>query len=348
MNGGSAVNPEVSIIIPVYNTRKYIIDCLDSIRAQSVTDYEVILVNDGSTDDSEQIIADYISKNNLSSFHLISKTNGGISSARNVGLSNAKGKWIFFFDSDDWIEPNCLQELLSVANNSGADLVIGGYQAYDQATGQTEVWSNHPCDGGRLPEDFSNLFCFSFIWARLYKKEIIDQYKLKFDERIIYAEDNAWQFDYISHIKSYAYLHSIIYNYRINTGEQITSRLITPTMKRYRFDHLQGFLSKFDSLDVDKSLRENPSFLNVVWEILTDSAVIDLLDKKRKDAKAKIKSPLSKSVLSVFSPRSKKEKFFLFLWKHSFILLRIFVRVYYDNFERLRKSKLLTRISKRK
>ncbi len=340
--------PEVSIIIPVYNTRKFIIECLDSIKAQSVTDYEVILVNDGSTDDSEQIIADYISENNLSEFHLINKENGGISSARNVGLSKAKGKWILFFDSDDWLEPDCLEELLSVANKSCADLIIGGYQACDQQNGQKEVWSSYPCDSGRIPEDISNLRCFSFIWARLYKKEIIDQYGLTFDERIIYAEDTAWQFDYIRHAKSFAYSHKIIYNYRINTGEQITSRLITPTMKRYRFKHLQGFFSEFDCLDIDKILRENPSFLSVVWEILIDAAVIDILDKKYKDSKAKVKSSLSKSVVSVFSPRSKKEKFFLFFWKHSFLLLRAFVVAYYGNFERLRKSKLLAAISKRK
>lgn len=339
---------EISIIIPVYNTENYIIKCLDSVRAQTLSDYEVILVNDGSTDNSENLITDYILQNNLSKFRLLNKENTGISSARNIGLSLANGKWILFLDSDDWIEPGCLQELLSVANKSSTDLVIGGYQAYDETTEQTEVWSRYPCDGGSVPEDMHNLYSFSFCWGRLYKKSIIDEYGLRFDERIKYAEDNAWQLDYIQHIKSYSYSHMIIYNYRVNSGNQITSRLITPMMKRDRWEHLQGFLAHFDNLDVCGVLKKNPRFLSVVWGILTDAAVVDILDKKHKDAKEKVGSSLSASVLAAFVPRSKKEKFFLFLWKHSFLLLRVFVVVYYSNFEWLRKSRLLRAVSKRK
>jgi glycosyltransferase involved in cell wall biosynthesis len=348
MKGKKEMSLEISIIIPVYNTEKYIIECLESVKAQTVSNYEVILVNDGSTDNSAELIANYISKNNLSHFHLINKENGGVSSARNVGLSRAQGKWVLFFDSDDWVEPNCLQELLSVADESGADLIIGGYQAYNQGTGHSEVWSHYPCDSGRIPEDMHNLYSFSFSVARLFKKAIIDEHQLRLDERIKYAEDNAWQLDYVSHIKSFAYTHEVIYTYRINTGEQLTSRTVTPMMKRHRWEHLQSFLAKYDTMDVDSVLSKNPRFLSVVWGILTDAVILDILDNKYKEAKEKLKSPFSKSVITAFSPRSKKESFFLFLWKYSFLLLCVFVKVYYGNFEHLRKSKLLKLISKRK
>ncbi len=340
--------PEVSIIIPVYNSHSYVIDCLESIAAQTVADYEVIIVNDGSTDNCEQLITDYISQNNLSDFHLFSKPNGGISSARNLGLSKAQGKWVMFVDSDDWLEPDCLRELLSVADRSCADLVIGGYQAYDQISGHKDIWSHYPCDGGSIPEDINSLHSFSFIWGRLYQKEIIDHNGLRFDERIKYAEDNAWQLDYLCYAKSFAYSHSILYNYRINNGEQITGKLINPMMKRYRWEHLQGFLSTYPHTDIDDVLKKNPRFLSVVWGILTDAAIIDILDKKKKQAKAKVRSSFSKSVVAAFSPRSKKEKIFLFFWKHSFLMLRVFVLVYYKNFENLRSSKLMNLISKRK
>lgn len=342
------MTPEISIIIPVYNVQKYIIECLDSLRAQSDGNYEAILVNDGSTDNSGQIIDDYIAKHKLSNFRVINKENGGLSSARNAGLAAATGKWVLFFDSDDRLEPDCLQELLRVANQSRADLIIGGYQAYDQSTGQTEVWSNYPCDGGTIPQDMHNLHSFSFCWGRLYKKSIIDQNGIRFDERLKYAEDNAWQFDYIQNIDSFAYSHKVIYNYRINTAEQSTSKLITPMMKRHRFEHLQRFLAHFNELDIADILMKNPRLLSVVWGILTDAAIIDVLDKNRKAAKAKIHSPLSAAVIAAFVPRSKKERFFLFLWKRSFLLLTLFVNVYYGNFERLRKSRLLKAISKRK
>lgn len=340
--------PKISVVIPVYNSQKHIIETLDSIKAQSITDYEVIMVNDGSVDNSRDIITQYISENGLLNFYLINKENGGVSSARNVGLSKARGEWIFFLDSDDWIEPECFKTLLDVGNNSRADLIIGGYQMCNQVTGSTEIWSNFPCNEGHVPEDIHNLHSFSFIWGKLYKKDIIDKHGLRFDERIKYAEDNAWQLDYIKSIQSFAYSHDIIYNYRFNSSEQFTSRLITPEMKRHRWEHLQDFLEAFDKTDVAGVLNRNPRFLSVTWGILTDAVVLDILDKKPKDAKEKLKSQFSKLVISAFSPRSKKETFFLFLYKHSFTLLRAFVLMYYKNFDKLRQSKLLKLISKRK
>ena len=342
------MKPLVSIVIPVYNVEKYVLQCLDSLVAQTRSDYEVILINDGATDNSEMLISDYIKQKKLSNFHLFAKANGGMSSARNMGLDKATGEWIMFLDSDDWIEPDCLETLLSVANESGADLIIGGYQAYDQTSARTEVWSNYPCDGGSIPQDMHNLYSFSFIWSRLYKKSIIDQNEIRFDERIRYAEDNAWHFDYIRYASSYAYSHKAIYNYRINTGSQMTSRLITPMMKRHCLEHLEDFLAHFNDLDIADVLQKNPRLLSVVWRIITDAAVLDILDKNPKAAKEKVRSSLSKAVVASFIPRSKKEKFFLFLWKHSFLLLRLFTVIYYGNFERLRKSKLLRSISKRK
>ncbi len=338
--------PEISIIIPVYNCEKYIVECLDSIRAQTVKDFEVILVNDGSPDNSEQIVADYISKNLLSNFHLISKENGGVSSARNVGLSNAQGKWIFFFDSDDWIEPDCFETLLEVANKTSADLIIGGYQMCDQTTGRSEVWSHFPCDGGLIPEDIQNLYSFSFIWGRLYKNSIIKENELHFDERIRYTEDTVWQLDYIKHIKSFAYSHKVIYNYRYNTGDQLTSRVITPNLRRYRWEHLQKFLERYKEVNLEYLLKNNRKFLNLSWEILVDTIVLDILDKKSSEAKEKIKS--SKTVIDIYTPRSKKEKVFLSLMKHSFTSLHLFVLVYYKNYERIKKSSFYKKITKRK
>lgn len=146
------MTPTVSIVIPAYNAEHYIVKCLDSVIAQSICDYEVILVNDGSTDNTKKIVSEYIHQNNLSNFHLINKNNSGHSSARNTGLSLAKGKWIFFLDSDDWLESDCFESLLSVADKNDADLIIGGYQTYNQVTTQTEKWSDFPCDSGLVPE----------------------------------------------------------------------------------------------------------------------------------------------------------------------------------------------------
>ena len=116
----------VSIIIPVYNTpEKKLCRCLDSIIAQSYKDYECIVVDDGSTDDSSVIIDEYVTSD--ARFKVIHKENGGVSSARNCGLKMAKGEWIVFVDSDDWLLPDHIASLM-VTVTDDVDLVMTGFR----------------------------------------------------------------------------------------------------------------------------------------------------------------------------------------------------------------------------
>ena len=331
------MRPLISIIIPVYNVEKYIIECLESVKNQTFTDFEVIVVNDGTKDNSAIIAQEYIEKNNLTNFYIINKENGGLSSARNAGLDNAKGKWIYLLDSDDWLEPDAMQILVDCLNKYDVDLVIEGYQAYDESTGAVEVWNNYPFEYGVLPDDLWGLHSFSFSVARLYKKSIIDEHKVRFDERIEYAEDNAWQFDYNSHVKSYACTNRVGYNYRINRSGSLTDRLITPKMKYHIAEHMYRFYELLDEKTIFDSLKKNPRLLSVTWGVLSTNVVNDILDKKYDDAKAKMKTTIAKSINQFLAPRSKKERLFFWLWKHSFLLLRMFVVVYYGNFEKIRR-----------
>lgn len=115
--------PEISVIIPVYNSQDYLKDCIESILAQSFSDWELIIVDDGSTDGSGPICQDYAKKD--SRIKSIAKPNGGLSSARNAGLDIALGKYIFFIDSDDELYPHSLDHLYSVALKNNADITIG-------------------------------------------------------------------------------------------------------------------------------------------------------------------------------------------------------------------------------
>ena len=112
----------VSVIVPIYNAENYLHECVDSILAQTIHDIEVILVDDGSTDESENICDAYCLKDNrVRVFH---KTNGGISSARNLGLKYAQGEYISFIDSDDWIDINALEDMYNLAKKENSDIVI--------------------------------------------------------------------------------------------------------------------------------------------------------------------------------------------------------------------------------
>lgn len=116
--------PMVSIIMPVYNVEKYIRGSIDSVLAQTYTDFELIIVDDGSPDYSPQICDEYASKNNR--IRVIHKLNGGLSSARNTGVDHANGKYILFIDSDDTIEPDLLEKVVPVAEKENADVTIFG------------------------------------------------------------------------------------------------------------------------------------------------------------------------------------------------------------------------------
>ena len=114
--------PKISVIIPVYNTEKYLRRCIDSVLAQTYQDFELLLIDDGSKDSSGAICDEYASQDTrVRVFH---KENGGVSSARNLGLDHARGEWITFVDADDWMADDMLQQMLDTADAEGADVVL--------------------------------------------------------------------------------------------------------------------------------------------------------------------------------------------------------------------------------
>ena len=118
-------NPNISIICPVYNAEKYIHKCIDSVLAQTFTDFELLMIDDGSPDCSGRICDEYAEKD--SRVRVFHKENGGVASARQVGLDNAIGEYTIHIDPDDWVEPNMLDELYTKAKETDADMVICDY-----------------------------------------------------------------------------------------------------------------------------------------------------------------------------------------------------------------------------
>jgi len=335
----------ISVIVPVYNVEKYITECLDSLRTQDFTDFEVIIVNDGTRDRSADIARDYIKDHSLSSFHVYDKPNGGISSARNHGMKYAAGEWLLFLDSDDWLEPNALSALAAAATPP-TDIVYGGYQAYEQQTGLTDVWAKFDAVHGSMPEELSGLHSFSFCWGRLYRKSIIEKYSLQFDEKNRYCEDVSWQFDYNSHISAYSSTDAIILNYRINRPGALTSMNVTPDMKYPLWEHMCGFVDSIDPEALDRAVAGNLGLNRAMWNSLSTAVINDILDGKNAVARSKMKLALSRRIVDTYIPRSRKDKIFLLLWKGPFLLMRGFVNVYYRYFHIIRNSRIIRYISK--
>lgn len=136
--------PKISIIIPIYNVENYLEKCIQSVLNQTYKDFELLLIDDGSTDNSVKICDDYAQKDNR--IRVIHKTNGGVSTARNEGIRNARGEYLGFIDSDDYIEPNMYETLINNIEEYGCDISICGFKVFDEDTDTVERVQ----DSGRL------------------------------------------------------------------------------------------------------------------------------------------------------------------------------------------------------
>lgn len=186
----------VSIVVPIYNVEKYLARCLDSIRLQSYSNIEVIMVNDGSTDLSVNIAKEFEKKDIR--FHLYSKENGGLSSGRNYGLVHAKGDYVCFIDSDDFIGKNFVQSLLS-AFDSETDIVISDYAIYNAEDGKSylhakllkdEEFINYNGKRQLIQYLITGEYPVMSVWKNMYRTSFLKNNNIVFvSERLIYSED---------------------------------------------------------------------------------------------------------------------------------------------------------------
>jgi glycosyltransferase involved in cell wall biosynthesis len=206
--------PLISIIIPIYNSELHLSKCIESVINQSYKNYELILVNDGSSDSSRVICENYaISDTRIKVFN---KTNEGVSSTRNLGLQNATGKFIVFIDSDDYIDNYFLEELL---NYSDYDLVFESAKIFDE-NGIREQKLNFreiiADDFNQMTNFFPEIDLSTILgapWGKLFNKHIIDEFNIRFKKQYYYGEDKLFVLEYLSHCNNYIQLSALSYNY---------------------------------------------------------------------------------------------------------------------------------------
>lgn len=179
----------LSIIIPIYNKSAYLPDCMQSVLKQNIPpeQYEIICVDDGSTDDSLQVLEQYAAQN--SNVHVFSKKNGGVSSARNLGLKYAAGDYVWFIDPDDFIAPNCLSTILKKCCEENCEwLVVGSYQFTDDA----KAWMTMASAANDLKPDPLN---HGSACTKVIKRNLITKKQVVFDECMTYAEDALFLYE---------------------------------------------------------------------------------------------------------------------------------------------------------
>lgn len=209
--------PKTSVIVPVYNSAKWLNRCVESILAQTDGDFELLLVDDGSTDSSATLCDSYAARDGR--IRVEHKPNGGVSSARNAGIDLSRGKYITFVDSDDWIEPDYLQCLLQSMGD--ADLAICDFQA----EGTDEKWQQTIRPGRILPEGFTDFVMATYPachltapWIKLFRRSIIENHGLRFDSRLDTMEDTVFVLDYLRYVTAIACSDRKLYHYRRDGG----------------------------------------------------------------------------------------------------------------------------------
>ena len=256
----------VTIVVPVYNTEKTLERCLRSIQFQTLADFEVLCINDGSTDGSENLILAFSQKD--SRFKLVNKENGGLSSARNAGIGIANGKYICFIDSDDFIEPNMLERLSDLFKLPDCDLAGCGinvlYESWDSLKESDDAYYKVRIGVGESvdAELFSKLDVSSC--NKMFKMSVIKEHNLRYPDGLLY-EDAAFIWTYLPRCRKISYTEEKLYNY-IRYQNSIMGQTFGQGSLR-SLDHLKIIHFIISSLSSGKLLiKFKEPFLNFVLD----------------------------------------------------------------------------------
>ncbi len=240
----------VSVIVPVYNVQPYLARCIDSILGQSMTDFELILIDDGSTDGSGALCDAYDRNERIRVIH---QENQGLGLARNAGLEHAQGEYVCFVDSDDYVGPELLERLLTAARRHHADLAIGGWtDIYADGRKKRHIYpetlfvaeeERRKCILGSVaapPENREEVLWNVSAWGKLYRRELLEQNSLRFvSERVMISEDILFNLDFLGCAERVVATPDASYCYCVNAGS---------LSKRYRADRFERNLEMYEAV----------------------------------------------------------------------------------------------------
>lgn len=224
--------PIISIIVPVYNTEPFLHQCLDSILSQSFADWELILINDGSKDRSPEICKEYAARD--SRVRYLSKSNSGVSDTRNIGLEEAKGTYVTFVDSDDYLEEDFLKTLFNASQETDIEIVGGGL-TLQYPDGKTE--KNQLTQSQIEYMSGKDALCFAcdmkrpivgFVAGRLISRQVIESNHIRFDKNITMNEDSLFNYQCYIICKKVAVIEACNYIYRIHCDSSTEKAQVNP------------------------------------------------------------------------------------------------------------------------
>lgn len=261
---------KVTVIIPVYNAAKHLSQCLDSIINQTLKEIEIIIINDGSTDNSRTLILGYLGKDSRITF--IDSENEGVSASRNKGMAKATGKYIGFVDSDDYIDLTMYQQLYDIAEGQHASMAIcNAIEVADKQKLKKRLQLDNETflisDKARLLLNFLSFKYDSANWNKIYMSKIVKQYNLAFDKQLAIWEDLLFNLKFIAYADKVSTLSEELYYYRVHDTSVIgDSKLILSEQYNLFYESYISFCDK-NSLFLEKAAfikeRAGSCILNV-------------------------------------------------------------------------------------
>lgn len=240
------MNPLVSIIVPVYNAKKYLSRCIDSILGQSFTNFELLLINDGSQDNSGKICDGYAANDNrVRVFH---KENGGVSAARNYGLDNATGKYVCFVDADDWVDKDYLKQLLPNAEEEMVVCSIGYEGNTNKKLCISNKKRNKKCIESTLHQMIDHMAICSPC-CKIMRRDIIERDQIRFDTDVSAGEDMLFICDYFSAgIENIRTISLPLYHYYVVDNESLSHRIVDFETTEYILDCIKERIDKLSGV----------------------------------------------------------------------------------------------------
>lgn len=312
--------PEISVIVAVYSAEKYIRHCLDCILAQQFKNYEVILVDDGSTDQSGFICDEYAKKD--SRIRVEHKKNGGVASARERGLELATGKYIIHVDPDDWVEPEMLGEMYEFAEKEAADMVICDFiKHYKNSSTYVSQKPNSLNNKEIVDEFFGELE--GYCWNKLIRRECFLSYNIHFIPGMIVWEDLYLCLNLVMNPIQIAYLPKAFYHYNRTNNENS----LVNAVSRRKLESMLTFIQYFNeqNKDFDKSLLEKKK--------IEAKRCAFLISDMKKSEFIGVFSEINHLFVERFEGYRKIDELIRFALKKSWLLSRLFLRLWKIKFK---------------
>ena len=253
------MDPLVSIIVPVYNGEAWIARCVQSVLTQEFTEYELILVDDGSKDASAAMLDAYAKED--ARVRVIHKPNGGVSSARNAALDIAKGTYVQFMDADDWIPSDSTKLLYQSAVSHDADMVIADFWRVvgDRVSQKGDIEEEQEMDKlayvGFMQQNPAD-FYYGALWNKLFRRSKIEAYQLRMDESLSWCEAFVFNLEFILHVEKIFALRAPVYYYVKTSGSLVNTRLKFSRVLRMKLDMLEYYNEFYMQLYDEKSYRK--------------------------------------------------------------------------------------------